>query len=287
VARGTQHRKRRPPANAAVTLAAAKRKRKPKPPAWQEQLFFSRLKVHAKWVFVLLAFVFGIGFVVFGVGSGSTGISSAMQNLFNSSSSGGASISSLQKKTAANPKNAKAWRDIATTYEQKKRPDDAISALVQYSTLKPKDANALQELAGLYLSRAQAYQGSYSLDQAKSGVLAPTSVLRPSSGSKLGQAISGIQNPISSAVSTDTSTQTNSDYSKLLGYLSDRLGVYQKLAAFNPKDATTQFSLAQAAQTTGDTKTAIVAYRAFLRLAPQDSLAPTVRRTLKQLDPAK
>ena len=48
---------------------------------------------------------FGLGFVIFGVGSGSTGISDALQNAFNFGSSG-TSISSLEKKVAKHPENA-------------------------------------------------------------------------------------------------------------------------------------------------------------------------------------
>ena len=59
--------------------AAQSRKRpqqqqKPKPTrkqqSWEDQLFFSRLRRHAKWMFVLLAAVFAVGFVAFGVGLG-------------------------------------------------------------------------------------------------------------------------------------------------------------------------------------------------------------------------
>ena len=64
-----------------------------------------------------------------------------------------------------------------------------------------------------------------------------------------------------------------------------RLGIdYKSLAKINPKDATTQLSLATAATDANDTTTAIAAYKAFLKLAPNDSQAPTARKTLKQLE---
>ena len=75
MARGTQHRKRRPPANARVAASTAAKPKRPKRPAYEEQLFFGRLRGHAKWMFVLLAVVFALSFVFLGVGSGSTGIS--------------------------------------------------------------------------------------------------------------------------------------------------------------------------------------------------------------------
>ena len=121
VARGTQHRKRRPAQNArAAAVTAAPKKQKT--PEWQEELFFSRLRNHAKWAYVFLAVAFVLGFVLLGVGSGSNGLSDIFQSAFGSgSSSGGASIGSLQKKVDKEPQNATAWRDLATAYEQKQR----------------------------------------------------------------------------------------------------------------------------------------------------------------------
>ena len=96
--------------------------KKQKPPEWQEELFFSRLRNHAKWAYVFLAVAFVLGFVLLGVGSGSNGLSDIFQSAFSfGSSSGGTSIGSLQKKVGKHPQNATAWRDLATAYEQKQR----------------------------------------------------------------------------------------------------------------------------------------------------------------------
>jgi tetratricopeptide (TPR) repeat protein len=285
VARGTQHRKRRPAANARVAQPEPKAKpQKKQHPSWEDQLFFSRLRVHAKWMFVFLALVFAVGFVIFGVGSGSTGISDVLQNFFNGSSSSGSSLSALQKKTVEQPKNAKAWRDLATKLEQDSKDDEAIAALTTYTTLKPSDQDALRELAGIYLRRAQAYNTLYSEARARTQALIPTSIFQPKPGSKLAQAVTSLPNQVASAVTSQISTETGSLYSKLLGYLSQRLDIYKKLAALSPKDATTQFELAQAAQDSGDAQTAVTALKKFLALAPDDSLAPTARKVLKQLE---
>ena len=91
MARGTQHRKRRPAPNART--AAVTHTRRQKPPQWQEQLFFQRLRNHAKWAYVGLAVAFVLGFVLLGVGSGSTGISDVLGNAFSVGSGGGTSIS--------------------------------------------------------------------------------------------------------------------------------------------------------------------------------------------------
>jgi hypothetical protein len=50
-----------------------------------------------------------------------------------------------------------------------------------------------------------------------------------------------------------------------------------------PKDPSIQLELASAAQSGGDVTTTIAAYKAFLKLAPDDPTAPEVHRLLKQL----
>jgi tetratricopeptide (TPR) repeat protein len=285
VARGTQHRKRRTQANARVTPAPAKPKAKRvKHQRWEDQLFFSRLRVHAKWVFVFLAVVFAFGFVIFGVGSGSTGISDVLQNFFNGTSSSGASASSLRKKAEAHPQDPTAWHNLATKLESDGKLDDAITALKRYTSLRPHDSSGLQELASLYLRRASDEQQVYTDAQARNQVLAPAQVGQPPATSPLGKALSSLTNPITSAVSTSVNTQTSDAYGKIIQYETDAVGTYKQLAKLSPKDAITQLRLAQVAQGAGDTKTAIAGYKRFLQLAPADPLAPTAKKALKALE---
>jgi cytochrome c-type biogenesis protein CcmH/NrfG len=280
VARGTQHRKRRPPANAGVAHAAVAPKRH-KRPAYEEQLFFGRLRTHAKVLFVIMAAVFVLTFVFLGVGSGSTGISQIVQNFFNGTSAGGSSLSSLQKKTVEHPKDAAAWLAYANKLQADKKLDDAATALKTYTTLKPKDTGALNELAGIYTQRAQDWETLYTASQQRTQALSPSPVLAPKSTSKLGQALATITNPLSSAVSSETTSATSNEYSQVVNYLSERLGVYKQLVKLNPQVATSQLNLAAAATDAGDTATEIAAYTAFLKLAPTDSEAPAARKALK------
>jgi tetratricopeptide (TPR) repeat protein len=284
VARGTQHRKRRTAPNARVAPAPAKKTKRVKHERWEDQLFFSRLRVHAKWVFVFLALVFGVGFVIFGVGSGSTGISDVLQNFFNGTSSSSASASSLRKKAEAHPKQAKLWHDLATKLEADNKLDDAIGALKHYTALRPKDQSVLEELASLYLRRASDEQQAYAAAQTRSELLSPAAVGQPAATSPLGKAFAGLSNPIQTAVSTSVSTQTSDAYGKILQFETDAVGAYKRLAKLSPNDATTQIRLAQVAQGAGDAKTAVAAYKRFLKLAPDDPLAANARKTLKQLE---
>jgi cytochrome c-type biogenesis protein CcmH/NrfG len=292
VARGTQHRKRRTGPNAKAAAPAVAAPRKQRPPQWQEQLFFQRLRVHAKWAFVLLAFVFALGFVFLGIGSGSNGITDALQSAFNfGSGSGGTSISSLEHKTQKHPRDATAWRDLATAYETKQRTNDAIRALERYTLLRPKDTSAYAELATQYTNQAQTYAQQYQTTQASvSAVNLPSSTFAPPSTSPLGKAYTdaaGLKDPIAAAVQSVNSTTQQTAYTGYTSAQQNAEKAYQKLVKLTPNDANAQLELGQAAQNAGDTNAAVAAYKKFLKLSPNDTYASQVKAALKQLQPPK
>jgi tetratricopeptide (TPR) repeat protein len=291
VARGTQHRKRRQGPNArpaAVATTAAAPRHKQRPPQWQEQLFFQRLRVHAKGVFFLLAVVFALSFVFLGVGSGSTGISDALQNFFTGKGSSGTSTSGLLKKTEKNPLNAAAWRDLATAYEAKQDTAGAITALSQYVGLKSKDTGALAELGNEYTTQAQQYATAYQNDQTQIELETPASqAFAPASTTPLGKAFSdpnALKDPIASAVQTITQTQESTDLTSYQSATSEAEQTYEKLVKVTPNDPNAQIQLGQAAEAAQDTKVAIAAYTKFLKLAPTDPLASQVKSELKTLN---
>ena len=109
-------------------------------------MFFPRLRRHAKWVFLFLALAFGLGFVGFGVGAGGVGFGDILKG--SGGGSGIPSISDAQKRVDENPKDPKAFRDLATAYQAQSKTSDAIEALESYVGLRPKDTAALRELAG-------------------------------------------------------------------------------------------------------------------------------------------
>jgi tetratricopeptide (TPR) repeat protein len=285
VARGTQHRKRRPAPNART--AAVTQPRKQKPPQWQDQLFFQRLRNHAKWVFVLLAVAFALGFVLFGVGSGSTGISDMLSNALSFGSGGGTSISKLENNALKHPSDATRWRDLATADEQKQRTQDAVNALERYSALRPKDDSALAELASEYGTLATTYSTDYTNAQQQAALQAsPGAAFAPAATTPFGKAFNdptALKDPIAAAVQTLATTTETTAYTNYQSAQGKAEAAYKKLVALNPSDATTQIQLGQAAQAANDTKTAIAAYKAFLKLAPADPLAPQVKSVLKTL----
>jgi cytochrome c-type biogenesis protein CcmH/NrfG len=238
-------------------------------------------------MFVLLALAFALGFVFFGVGSGSTGISDLLQNALNFGSSSGTSVSKLEKKTQQHPQQAQAWRDLATAYEQKQRPQDAVNALERYTALRPKDQSALAELASQYGTLATNYSNDYAAAQQDAAAQSsPGAAFAPASTTPFGKAFNdpaGLKDPITSAVQALSSTRQSTAYSSYQTAQKNAEAAYTKLSALTPNDATTQIQLGQAAQAAGDTKVAIAAYKKFLKLAPADPLAPQVKNVLKSL----
>jgi tetratricopeptide (TPR) repeat protein len=282
VARGTQHRKRRPAQNARAAAVAAPKKQKP--PQWQEELFFQRLRNHAKWAYVGLAIAFVLGFVLLGVGSGSTGLSDVFQNAFHFGSSG-TSLSSLQHKVEKQPQNATAWRDLATAYEQKQRTADAVDALRRYTALRPKDQDALSELASQYSTLSQTYAADYQAAQESVQAASPGSTFAPAASTTFGKIFNdpnGLQDPIGAVISVQAQQKTQTALASYQAAQKSAEAALQKVARLAPRDVTVQYQLGQASQQAGDYKGAVAAYRRFLKLSPEDVDAPQVKQLLKQ-----
>jgi tetratricopeptide (TPR) repeat protein len=285
LARGTQHRKRRPADHARAGRSAAltpPAKPKAHAPQWQEELFFARLRNHAKWVFVLLALVFALGFVVFGVGSGSNGISDALQSAFNFGGGGGTSISKARKAALDHPLDPGKWQDLAVAYEQKQQWQDAVDALNHLVSLRPKDADALQELAGDQTQLQNQVYSDLVAQQATAAALVPAATFQPSTSTAIGKALAN-GNPLEAALEAQANTNLSNMQEKLVTAEAATEGTYKKLAALTPNDANAQLLLGQSAQNAGDNATAIKAYKAFLKLAPTDPEAAQVKSQLKSL----
>jgi len=241
-------------------------------------MFFPRLRRHTKWMFVLLALVFGLGFVVFGVGAGGTGIGDILRG---HSSSGTKSAKDAQKEIAKHPKQAQGYRDLATALQADGKTEESIAPLERYTQLNPKDADAYGELASLYLARATALQSKAQAAQLNAQDVTGGSLF--STNLQLGKNQSLGQDPISQAVANQANTVVTDAYTKAQAAFSKAEDTYRRLAKVTPRDPSVQLQLATTAQQGGDLTTAIAAYKAFLKLAPDDSNAPLVKAQLKQL----
>jgi tetratricopeptide (TPR) repeat protein len=257
-----------------------KRKQKAAP-TWEEQLFFSRLRRHAKVIYVLLAVVFAAGFVVLGVGSGSSGIGDLLQgNLFGGGGSSTSSqISDKQKAIARHPKDVTLYLDLAGLYQADQKEPQALATLKRAQKVAPKNVDILNRIAGIYSAGAARAGDRYqSLLNVYLENNVPPPGLDPSS--QLGQALNS--DPYSQALQS----QLNSAYVKATTAFSKVESAYKQAvdaAKGTSNETNALLQWASAAQNANDVATAVKAYERFLRIAPDNPNAPTVRQTLAQL----
>jgi tetratricopeptide (TPR) repeat protein len=242
-------------------------------------MFFTRLRTHAKWVFVLLAAVFAIGFVAFGVGAGGTGFGDAISDFFG----GGSdlpSVEAAQKKVDENPNDPEAVLALANAYQTDRQFGEAADTLERYVELKPDDVEALRQLAAVYAQRA--------------GLLSQEAGALASQSSAFGQAVYALpgttgfagalgQNPVNDAVSGETSSLTQKLADQVSAVYGKQAETYERISKITPDDPQIYLQLGQAALQANRNDLAVPAYEQFLELAPDDPAAGAVEQQLELL----
>jgi tetratricopeptide (TPR) repeat protein len=249
---------------------------------YEDTLFFNRLRTHAKWVFVLLIIVFGLGFVLLGVGSSGLGLG----DVFSGIRGGGGSSASIDKPlkaTQKNPKDAQAWKDLATAYDTKGDYAAGLGAWQQYTQLRPKDVEGLNALAQDYGQQLQTQVAELQAAQAEAQQAQPAD-LGPSTASPLGRALGSLTDPLNQNEGTEANSRYQAAASAYQQTASQLVAAFQKLAKLQPTDPGVQLQLAQTAESIGDATAAIAAYKHFVKLAPDDASAPQAKARIKALE---
>ena len=243
-------------------------------------MFFPKLRRQAKWVFLLLAIVFALGFVVFGVGSGGgLGFLDIFNN--NGGTSGSVSESKARAEIKKNPDNAKAYQDLANALQTKGDLRGSAAALKHFTTLRPKNVDSLTTLAGLYTALGTRLQTDIATAQQEAQDSSFATQLT-NGLQKNKQPVVGT-NVIFQSISNLTNTRLTKLYQQQQNDFNQSESVNQKIVKLTPKDANAFLNLGQAAQYAGDTKGAIAAYQQFIKLAPNDPTTSLVRRQIKAL----
>jgi cytochrome c-type biogenesis protein CcmH/NrfG len=263
-------------------------KKKQAPPSWEDQLFFSRLRRHAKWVYVALAVVFGAGFIFLGIGSGSSGISDTLRNLLtnNGGSSTSSQIKDARKTVAAHPKDMEAYLNLSTLYQQDQNTAAAIATLERAAKVQPRNLDVLNRLAGIYRGQAES---ALNVAAGAQGALAANNATPPglSPSSQLGQALAS--DPVSKALSQ----KANETFVKMTTAFSKAQAASQRVATAargTAQEANAQLQLGSVAieslRLSGsptDAQTAAAAYQRYLTLEPKGTSAALARQTIAQL----
>ena len=244
-----------------------------------QQLFFMRLRRRQKWVYLVLAIIFAATFVGVGVGSGSgAGLDQLYSGIFGGS---GDQVSKAKDEIKKNP--TKGYLDLARAYEAKSQPTQAMSALQSYLALKKKDANAWQELGGLQMSQAQTLATQYQNAQQAASLADPSAAFQPTGA----LATASGSNPAFSTAAQAATTRTSTLYQQATTALTSAVADYKKATKLQPRSATAQQLYATAAQNAGDYKTAISAWKQFIKLDPTNPQVSSIKDQINKLKQAQ
>jgi tetratricopeptide (TPR) repeat protein len=252
-------------------------------------MFFPRLRRQTKWMFVFLAVIFGLGYVIFNVGGSipGTGLGDVLQGLGQSTS--GPTEGSARDKIKDHPNNPAGYLELATALQRDGKTDEAVDPLTRYLTFRPKDRAALSQLAGLYLTKGRDAQEQAAAAQNQLTEITGGGVFTPSTQSQFGQQFG--DGAITKIESTELNQKLSSAYLAYQDAYRNATGVYKQLIAVIPKAEQAEqpsifLQLAFAAQSANQLKDAIAAYKRFLQVAPDSPNAAGVREQIKQLEAA-
>jgi tetratricopeptide (TPR) repeat protein len=252
-------------------------------------MFFPRLRRQAKWMFVFLAVVFGLGYVIFNVGGTipGTGLGDVLQNLGQGSSA--PSVGDAEDKIKDEPGNPQGYWELANALQREQRTDEAVAPLTRYLQFRPKDQRALNMLAGIYLTQARNAQDRAQLAQFQLQEVTGGDLFIPGQSSQFGQRFGTGQ---VSQIEADRLNQIVSQgYSEAQTAYQNATRTYKNLIAAIPDrqeaDQPSVFlQLGFAAQSGGDLKEALAAYKRYLVVAPDSPNAAGVRQQIQQLETA-
>jgi tetratricopeptide (TPR) repeat protein len=244
--------------------------------AIEGDMFFPKLRRQAKWVFVLLALSFAIGFVVFGVGSGGgIGLGDILQG--GGGGSSGPSVSDAQKKIQKG--DLAAYKELADAYRQDGNLDQAVAAGAQYLKVRPKDYEYMRTVAGDYQGQAarQRDQATAIQDQLTSSTGGTT--FAPPGNTLLGRALQ--PGKIDTELTTSANQKLTGLYSGMQTSFSRATQLYQQLAAHTPNDVLLQLLLANSAYQSRNNPVALKAYHRIIKLSPDSAEAAQARQQIQ------
>jgi tetratricopeptide (TPR) repeat protein len=241
-----------------------------------QDLFFVRLRRHQKWIYAMLAVVFGLSFVLVGVGSGNGG---GLQQLWNGifGGGGGTSISKAQGEIKDHP--AQGYLDLATAYSENSNPGLAIQAYHNYLKVKPKDADTWALVGGLEFAQGNKYSTQSQNAQQAAQLADPSAPFLP--GGTLGSAVG--QNPAYAGASTAASTRTSTLFQKAQNQYTASVSDYQAAAKLRPKNPTYLIELAQSGIDAGNAKVALHALQTYLKVNPSAPNKKAIQHEIKAL----
>ena len=230
-------------------------------------------------MFIVLALVFALGFVVFGVGSGGgAGIGDIIGN--GGSSSGGPSVKGAQKKIAKG--DPVGYKELSDAYRNNNKLDLAMAASEQYVKARPKDYDFMRNLASDYEGKAARLRNDAQAVQDDLNSHTGGSMFTLPSTTPLGRMLGQTGN-IDRELTTIANQKLTEQYTGIQKAYTRATQIYQQIAAAKPSDVLLQLLLAQSAYQARLVSTATKAYNRVIKLAPDSPEAQQARQQLSFL----
>jgi tetratricopeptide (TPR) repeat protein len=245
-------------------------------------MFFPRLIRQAKWVFVFLALVFAVGFVAFGVGGNipGTGLGDLVQG--GGGGSAGLSAGEARDKIKDNPSDPAAYKQLGEALTSDGKQDEAIAAYEDYLELRPRDVDVKRTVAGMYLSRASNARDEYANVYAQYQSQTGAGLFGPPQESQFGRALGGKIDQEFQSIYGQRLNEMNQRMQNAFGRAAT---LYSQIVVTHPDDEPLlQLQLGDSAYQARRIPLAIKAYKAFLKLSPDDQNAPYARQQIAALE---
>lgn len=264
------------------TPAPPKKPKRPERPAYEQQMFFPRLIRQAKWVFVFLALVFAVGFVAFGVGGNIPGTGFGDILAGSGGGSAGPSAGEARDRIKDDPRDPIGYRQLGEALSSDGKQDEAIAAYEDYLELRPRDVDVKQTLAGIYLSRANSARDEYANVYAQYQSQTGAGLFGPSQDSQFGRALGGKIDQEFQAIYSQRLNEVNQRMQSAFGKAAT---LYSQIVVTHPdNEPLLQLQLADAAYQARRIPLAVKAYKAFLKLSPDDQNAAYARQQIAALE---
>jgi tetratricopeptide (TPR) repeat protein len=245
-------------------------------------MFFPRLIRQAKWVFVFLALVFAVGFVAFGVGGNipGTGFGDILQG--SGAGSAGPSAGEARDKIKDDPDDPTGYRQLGEALSNDGKQDEAIAAYEDYLELRPRDVDVKRTVAGMYLGRANNARDEYATVYGQYQSQTGAGLFGPPQESQFGRALGGKIDQEFQAIYSQRLNEVNQRMQNAFGRAAT---LYAQVVATHPDDEPLlQLQLGDSAYQARRIPMAIKAYKAFLKLSPDDQNAAYARQQIAALE---
>lgn len=235
-----------------------------------------------KWVFALLAVAFGIGFVVFGVGSGGTGVGDVLKDLFGGGSQvENASVQDAKDGVAANPDDPDALLALASAYRESQQPGLQAQALEKLVALQPTNADAYSQLGrAWFLAADNAVQEASSSPNLERVPLTSDLCTFPGTSGIIGAIC---EDPIDQSLSATQNRQIQDLIQRSNELYAKAATAFEELSKLRPDEPSSWLFLANAQSQAGNQDAQLAAYEEFLKRFPDDPNAEQIKTIVDQL----